>query len=628
MNLLKRIAASNRLPKKFNIKIPARLRCQLKLPNKLRLPNKLKELQEKVSSSLLRHLSLRAKLLIVVAIFSLLSIVIGIVGLQGIKTSNDALKNMYTSRIIALQELKIMSEALTVNVVDTCHKVSDGHMAWALGRNRLSEGAQIIKDQWSTYKSHVSTTEEEQMVAQIDGFMGIADGALTKAADIMVKEDKPALRAFMIEELYSSIEPVSGKLSELINLQLELAKREYQSADNRYNWLTMLFSGMIVTGLSIAIAIALFILRQTLREIHNMVTCVEQVASGNLALSAITVTTTDEIGRLATAINSMVTNLRSLVKTVSLSAEQVVAASEETAASVEQVSTTAAEVAGNSSTLAADAHVGTALVVEVSKSLLELSSLVDIAKREATSAAANSKATLNTALEGRDTVANTVACMGHIRDKTLETEELMITLNQYIAKIGAITDTITGIASQTNLLSLNAAIEAARAGEAGRGFAVVAQEVKKLANQSTKGASEVSALIQRVKESTTAAAQAMQGSRAEVEDGVASASQAQSALENIFSAINSTVTDIEAVMAITDEEVTQSDRIIDLIDSLATVIENTAHQAEEVSTATNQTATVMDSLAANSTGTNKMAANLKSAIAFFRTEQYVNKLEA
>jgi methyl-accepting chemotaxis protein len=622
VSLLKRITARSKLPKKFNIQIPARLRCQLKLPEDL------KKFQVKAFSTLLCRFSLRAKLLIVVAIFSLLSIVIGVVGLHSIKTANDALKTMYTSRILSLQELKIMSEALTVNVVDTCHKVSDGHMAWALGRNRLDEGAKTIKDQWSTYKSHAATTEEEQMIAQIDGFLGMADGALTKAADIMIKEDKAALRAFMIEELYSSIEPVSGKLSELINLQLELAKREYQRADNRYNWLIMLFSGMIVTGLSIAIALALFILRQALREIHNMVTCVEQVASGNLALSEITVTTNDEIGRLATAINSMVRNLRSLVKTVSVSAEQVVAASEETAASVEQVSSTAAEVAGNSSRLAADAVAGTASVVEVSKSLLELSSLVDIAKREATSAATNSRTTLNTALEGRDTVTNTVACMGNIKDKTLEAEELMTTLNQYIAKIGAITDTITGIASQTNLLSLNAAIEAARAGEAGRGFAVVAQEVRKLADQSTKGATEVSALIQRVKESTTAAARAMQGSRAEVEDGVASASQAQSALENIFAAINNTVTDIEAVMAITDEEVTQSDRIIDLIDSLATVIENTAHQAEEVSTATNQTATVMDSLAANSTGTNKMAASLKAAIAFFRTEHCTNKLEA
>ncbi|MDF2569882.1 MAG: Methyl-accepting chemotaxis protein signaling domain protein [Sporomusa sp.] len=622
MNFLKRITSNCKLLTKFNLKIPARLRCHLKLPDALQ------KLQGEAFSALLSRLSLRAKLLIVVAIFSLLSIVIGIVGLHSIKTANDALKNMYTSRIIALQELKIMSDALTVNVVDTCHKVSDGHMAWALGRNRLNEGAKTIKDQWTTYKSHAATPQEEQMVAQIDGFLGMADGALTKAADIMVQEDKKALHAFMIEELYSSIEPVSGKLSELIQLQLELAKKEYQSADNRYTWLIMLFSGMIVTGLSIAIAMALFILRQTLREIRSMVTCVEQVASGNLALSAISVNTTDEIGRLAKAINSMVTNLSSLVKTVSLSAEQVVAASEETAASVEQVSTTATDVALNSSVLAADAAVGTNSVVEVSKSLLELSSLVDIAKREATSAAANSKETLSTALEGRNTVANTVACMSNIKNKTLETEELMTTLNQYIAKIGAVTDTITGIASQTNLLSLNAAIEAARAGEAGRGFAVVAQEVKKLADQSTKGAAEVSTLIQRVKESTTAAAQAMQGSRAEVEDGVASACQAQNALENIFLAVNNTVTDIEAVLAITDEEVTQSDRIIDLIDSLATVIENTADQAKEVSAATNQTATVMDSLAVNSTDTNKMAANLKAAIEFFRTEHYQNKLEA
>ncbi|WP_425058054.1 hypothetical protein SCACP_26960 [Sporomusa carbonis] len=565
------------------------------------------------------QLNLKAKLLFVVAILSLVSIIVGIVGLQSIRTSNDALKDMYAHRIVSLRELKIMSDSFTVNIIDTTHKVNNGTLAWALGRDRLNEGLKTIKNQWATYKTLQLTPEEEHMVAQIDGLFGMADGAIAKAVDIMTKEDKKALAAFMIEELYSSIEPISGKLSELLDLQLELAKSEYQNADNRYNTLIMVFTTLIVTGLSIAVGLALFILKLTLWEISNMVTCVEEVAAGNLAIAKIDVTSRDELGRLGTAINSMVVNLRSLVQTVSASAEQVVAASQETAVSVEQVSATAADVAGSSCELAGDAEIGTGSVVEVSKSLLELSSLIDIAKQEAMSAATNSKSTLNTAVDGRQTVANTVACMSNIREKTVETEEIIATLNSYIAQIGAITGTITNIASQTNLLSLNAAIEAARAGEAGRGFAVVAKEVKKLAEQSTQGATEVSALIQKVTASTAAAVQAMRSSRVEVEEGVASANQAHQALENIFSAINSTVTDIESVLSITDEEVTQSDRIIDLIDSLATVIENTAQRAKEVSSATKQTSTVMDSLAVNSAETNKMATDLKVAIEYFHT---------
>ena len=566
---------------------------------------------------LLCRLSLKVKLLTIVAVLSLLSIVVGIAGLQSIKSSNDALRNMYTSRIVALQELKIISDAFTVNIIETCHKVSDGHMAWSLGRDKLNEGTKIIQNQWTTYKNQQLTSEEERFIAQIDGFLGIAHGALAKATDIMTKEDKKALQAFMIEELYSSIEPVSGKLSELLDLQLVLAKNEYQQADDHYHLLVKLFSTLIITGLLTSIMLALFLLRLTLREIGTMVTSVEQVAAGNLALSPIPITSQDEIGRLGIALNSMVTNLRSLIQTVSASAEQMVAASEETAASVEQVSATAADIASSCYQLAGDAANGTGSVVEVSKSLLELSSLIDIAKREATSAAANSKATLTTALDGRQTVAYTVACMSNIRDKTLETEELITTLNSYIAKIGAIAETITAIASQTSLLSLNATIEAARAGEAGRGFAMVAKEVKKLAEQSTQGASEVTALIQQVTVSTAVAVKAMQVSRVEVEEGVTSAQRAQLALENIFAAVNSTVTDIEAVLAITDEEVTQSDRIIDLIDSLATVIEHTAEEAADVSTATRQTAAVMDALAGNSAETNKMAADVKAAIRFF-----------
>lgn len=564
----------------------------------------------------LNRLSLKSKLLTVVGILSLLSVIVGIAGLQSIKSSNEALRNMYSSRIVALQELKTMSDVFT-NTIETCHKVSDGHMAWSLGREKLNEGTKIIKDHWSNYKSQPLTSEEERFVAQIDGFLTIAHDTIAKATGIMAKEDKKALQAFMIEELYSSIEPVSGKLSELLDLQLTLAKKEYQQADENYYLLVKLFSALIIIGLLTAIILALFLLRLTLREIGTMVTSIEQVAAGNLALAQIPSTSQDEIGRLGAAINSMVTNLRSLVQTVSVSAEQMVTTSEQTAISVEQVSATAAEVATNSCQLAVDAAIGTGSVVEVSKSLLELSSLVDIAKQEATSAVTNSKATLTTAIEGRHTVSNTVTCMNNISDKILESEELMNTLNCYIAKIGAIAETITAIASQTSLLSLNATIEAARAGEAGRGFAVVAKEVNKLAEQSTQGAAKVTALIQKVTDSTAVAVKAMQDSRAEVEEGVISAQQARLALENIYAAVNSTVTDTETVLTITDEEVTQSDRIVDLIDSLATIIERTAKQAEDVSVATSQTAAVMDTLAGNSATTNKMAADVKVAIKFF-----------
>lgn len=575
---------------------------------------------------LLNRLSLKAKLLTVVAILSVLSIVVGVAGLQSSKSSNDALREMYNNRIVSLQHIKVISDSFTIQVIDTCHKVSDGHMAWALGRNKLNEGAGSIQSQWTAYKSQPLTVDEQHVVAEIDGFFGIANGALAKASDIMMKEDKQALASFMIEELYSSIEPVSGKLSELLDLQLELAKRECQQADANYHRLVVTFTTLIVTGLLAAIGLVLYLLRLVLRDIGTMVACVEQAAAGNLALTEIPVTANDEIGRLGIAINTMVKNLRSLAQTVSTSAEQVVTSSEETAASVEQVSTTAAQVAASSSELARDAAIGTGSVVEVSKSLLELSSLIDIAKREAASAAANSKTTLTTALSGRETVEHTVTSMDSIRHKTLETEELMAALNAYIAKIGAITETITAIASQTKLLSLNATIEAARAGEAGRGFAVVAKEVQKLAEQSTQGAAEVATLIQKVTESTSAAVRAMQSSRNEVEAGVASAGQANLALENILNAVNNTVTDIGAVLSVTDEEVTQSDRIIDLIDSLATVIENTASQAEEVSAATKQTASVMDSLATNSVETNTMAGKLKNAISFFTFNQ--NKEES
>ncbi len=135
--------------------------------------------------------------------------------------------------------------------------------------------------------------------------------------------------------------------------------------------------------------------------------------------------------------------------------------------------------------------------------------------------------------KGGISVRETVAGMSRIQDQVATSAERVQQLDVRGQEIGAIVETINQIADQTNLLALNAAIEAARAGEHGLGFAVVANEVRKLAERSTRATGEIAALIESVRNMVAEAVQAMENSRREVAEGVLRSEEAGSALKQI-----------------------------------------------------------------------------------------------
>jgi methyl-accepting chemotaxis protein len=326
----------------------------------------------------------------------------------------------------------------------------------------------------------------------------------------------------------------------------------------------------------------------------------------------------DEIGKLSRSFNQMLVHQAGIVGTIRAASEDLAAASQEMVASSEEVTASAGEVSNSIDKVADFTVNGNQSIIEASNSLRELLHVVRKANEQAEHAAGSTQVTLEAAFAGQSTVKQTVSRMLNIKQKTLETEELISTLNVYAKQIDKITQTITGLASQTNLLALNAAIEAARAGEAGRGFAVVADEVRKLAELSNKEASDAAALLSKITDSTAAAVTATQQSRTEVEVGVTTVNKAGQALEQIVTAVNNTVDDVNGIVDIANQTVLISDEIVRLVDSVASVLDNTADSAQGVAQVTRETTAAMQTVASSSEEVSSMAMKLKSMVEQFK----------
>lgn len=308
--------------------------------------------------------------------------------------------------------------------------------------------------------------------------------------------------------------------------------------------------------------------------INEAIGALEKIASGDLTVK-ISKKYSGDHEKIKDSINNVTHSLGKTLNDVSLAAVAAASAAHQISSSTEE--------------MAAGANEQSSQTTEVAGAVEEMTKTIFETTKNTTRAAEASKNAGTVALEGGKVVKETINGMIRISDVVKHSSQTVQALGKSSNEIGEIIQVIDDIADQTNLLALNAAIEAARAGEQGRGFAVVADEVRKLAERTSKATQEIASMIKQIQKDTDGAVKSMKLGTDEVEKGKILAEKAGQSLKEIIAGAEN-VADIVTQVAVaseeqsrTSEQITQNIELINNVTQQnATGVRQIAHAAEEL----------------------------------------------
>jgi methyl-accepting chemotaxis protein len=291
----------------------------------------------------------------------------------------------------------------------------------------------------------------------------------------------------------------------------------------------------------------------------------------------------DSINEVTRSLNKALNEVNEAIQAASSSSTEISSSTEQMAAGAEEQSSQTGEVA--------------TAIEQMTKTIVETT-------RNASAAAENSKHAGEIAREGGNAVNDTIKGMQRISDVVMTSADTVKKLGKSSDQIGEIVQVIDDIADQTNLLALNAAIEAARAGEQGRGFAVVADEVRKLAERTTKATKEIAEMIKQIQKDTTEAVVSMATGTEEVDKGKKLAEHAGESLREIIDATVKVVDDINQVASASEEQSSSAEQI--------------SKNIEMINNVTAETASGIHQVAKTAEDLNRLTTNLQNLITRFK----------
>ena len=453
------------------------------------------------------------------------------------------------------------------------HILSKSEEDWARYEKLMTDSEASLEKFDAGYKKLISSPEEKKLYEEYrSGWKSYRDTVKRVVAMSRQGNDKEAL-ALCRGEGQKYFDATIAALDKDAELNKKGSEDAYVAAKAAYGQSRLMIIAVIAAALLLGTLLALAVARIISRALQNGVDVAQRLAGGDLTVY-IDVHSEDETGQLLTAMKTMAGNLKSMIGQINGTASEVASAASQLRSTADRIATGAEQVAAQTGSVATAGE-------EMSATSSDIAQNCQLAAEGAHRASA-------AAQNGAQVVEKTVVVMGQIAEKVQTTAKTVESLGARSDQIGDIIGTIEDIADQTNLLALNAAIEAARAGEQGRGFAVVADEVRALAERTTRATREIGEMIKAIQNETKGAVAAMEQGVRQVEIGTGEAAKSGGALRDILEQINDVASQVNQIATAAEEQTATTGEISSNMTQITQVVQLTSQGAQESAQAASQ----------------------------------------
>ena len=523
----------------------------------------------------LNNLTIRTKLIVLIAFASLIMLVISTAGLWGTHSAQQAAESIYKNRLVAIQMLNDMRNLQNQIrlLLLRARLETDAFEIMALTdsvRSNIFKIEQLL----ITYNELKPVGEEKKLLdAFVAERVNFGKTGVLPMIDLLQAEKFSAVDKLRRETMDPAFTKVSDAIDVVIAYQTRIAQQQFEHSVKQASILRIVALATVSLGVLLAILMGAIIGRSINRGVASLETSAAKLAEGDLTVKVPT-TGKDELSRVGASFNQMAHHFSELIGQVNAAsvlvnqhADSLSQSSSQVAQSSRQQSQRATEAAGS--------------VEQFNNAFKEIAATSE----NIVSAVKNAR---DLSKHGDTVVANVVKGIEKVAKTVNASVEVIADLGQRSNQIGQILTVIKDIADQTNLLALNAAIEAARAGEQGRGFAVVADEVRKLAERTTAATSEISSMVGVIQEDTGRAVNTMRQSSDDVQQGVSLANQAGQALQDIASSVEQVADMIGRIASATHEQSGASEALTQSVEEIAHVADENSRAIEHAATASQE----------------------------------------